>query len=830
MGSLQLTLLLGLFFLSGAAALIYEVLWLKELGRLFGVTAHAAATTLAVFFLGLAVGGWVWGTRSARDRNPLRTYGLLELAIAATALLYFLILAAYHAVYGILFNAFGNQPALMLGVKFALSLGILFPPAFFMGGTLPVMGQYLVRKRDQLGRKASLLYALNTFGAATGAFLAGFYLPPALGFRRSYLVAILLNVLIGLVALWWSRSERWAAPAPDLAETRFETREEDSPSLSPALVWIAAIVSGFATLGLEVLWVRMFAQVLQNSVYTFSATLTVFLVALALGSALANLLCRSSLRPPVVLFWLVTLAGFLVGLTPFVFYRLTSGLELLGPDMGWPGYIVSVFGLVFLVLLIPVAVIGTVFPYLMKLSEGWMRSAGKTIGRLASANTAAAILGSLAAGFFLLDRIGLWTSIRLMAMVYFVLAGVVAFVAMRSKRFLTVIPLLGLAVFAGLLTYSSYGVVHVDSENEEELLQVWEGSHGTVAVVRQNGVLRTKLNNSYTLGASDAALLLRRQAWLPLSVHPDPSSVFFLGMGTGISAGGALDFPVDRIVVTELSADIVEASRLHFAPFLNGLFDDERVEIVPEDGRNFLFGVSDQFDVVIADLFLTEKSGVGDLYTREHFERVRSRLSPGGLFAQWVPMGYLTEVEFQIIARTMLEVFPRVSVWRRGFSMVSPAIALVGENEARPLDVAAFREDMEGLRIFGKMKSTDPVARVPLALYAGDLATVESEFAMSPVNTDDKPLVEYLAPITHRDSAGLSRGQLIDFFAALLRGLPPQDDPYLVALSEAEIKQVYAGFELTGFLVAREEGNAWNAEIHLRRFRELTGIGLQFQP
>ena len=826
MSGLQLTMLLGLFFLSGAAALIYEVLWLKELGRLFGVTAHAAATTLAVFFLGLAAGGWVWGTRSTRTRNPLRTYGLLELAIAVSALLYFLILAAYYSVYGLLFNTFGDQPMLLLGVKFALSLGILFPPAFFMGGTLPVMGQYLVRKRDQLGLKASLLYAVNTLGAATGALLAGFYLPPTLGFKKSYFLAILLNVVIGLVALAWSRSDRWVVAKPDPDLTPLEPRGREAPELIPAVIWFTAVVSGFATLGLEVLWVRMFAQVLQNSVYTFSAILTVFLLALALGSVLANLLCRSSLRPPTVLFWLLTLAGLLVGITPFVFYRTTSGLELLGPGMGWSEYIASVFGLVLLVLLIPVAVIGTVFPYLMKLSEGWMRSAGRTIGRLSSANTAAAIIGSLAAGFFLLDKIGLWASIRLMTMVYFVLAVIVAFVAMRSQRYLTVIPLLGMALFAGFLTYSKYGVVHMDSENQEEILQVWEGSHGTVAVVRQGEVLRTKLNNSYTLGASDAALLLRRQAWIPLSLHPNPASVFFLGMGTGISAGGSLDLPVDRVIVTELSSDIVEASRLYFGPFLNGLFEDDRVQIVREDGRNFLFGVNEQFDVVIADLFLTEKSGVGDLYTREHFERVRARLSPGGLFAQWLPVGYLTKVEFEIIARTMLEVFPHVAVWRRGFSMRTPAIALIGESEARPLDVVAFRDHMEELILAGQMTDTDVVARVPLALYAGDLTTVKSAFSTIPVNTDDKPLVEYLAPISHRDSAGLSRNQLVDFFAALLRDHPPQDDPYLSELSEEDIKQVYAGFELFSLLVARQEGIAWKAGLHHERFQNLTGISL----
>ena len=120
--------------------------------------------------------------------------------IAASALLYFLILAAYQTVYGPLFSTLGDQPALFLGVKFALSVAILFPPAFFMGGTLPLMGQYLVQRREQLGLKASLLYTVNTLGAATGALLAGFYLPPTLGFKKSYFFAILLNVARSLAA------------------------------------------------------------------------------------------------------------------------------------------------------------------------------------------------------------------------------------------------------------------------------------------------------------------------------------------------------------------------------------------------------------------------------------------------------------------------------------------------------------------------------------------------------------------------------------------------------------------------------------------------------
>ena len=167
--------LLVLFVFSGAAALVYEVLWLKELGRLFGVTAHATAATLAVFFLGLAAGSLTWGRRAARDRNPLRTYGLLELAIAASALLYFWLLDIYRWLYPALFAALGDNSAGFVAVKLLLAVAILFPPAFFMGGTLPVMGQFLVRRASELGRTATMLYTFNTLGAAAGA-LAGNHL------------------------------------------------------------------------------------------------------------------------------------------------------------------------------------------------------------------------------------------------------------------------------------------------------------------------------------------------------------------------------------------------------------------------------------------------------------------------------------------------------------------------------------------------------------------------------------------------------------------------------------------------------------------------------
>jgi spermidine synthase len=815
--------LLFLFFSSGVAALIYEVLWLKELGRLFGVTAHAAAATLAVFFLGLSAGGLVWGRRAERIRNPLRTYAWLEAGIAASAVLYFGLLAIYHRIYAPLYDLVGSSPGVLLLVKLLLAVGILFLPAFFMGGTLPVMAQFIVREREQLGRMATMLYALNTVGAATGALLAGFYLPAVLGFTRSYLVAIALNLVIAGVAGWWSRGM-----GRHSAEVRIvEPGEPAGDNGAGSVVWIVAAVSGFLTLALEVLWTRMYAQVLQNSVYTFAVILTVFLVSLALGSALAHLLCRRSWSPRAVLFWMLVLSGLLVGWTPLVFYRMTDGLQLIGQDLGWTEYITRVFLQTLLVLLVPGTIIGAVFPFSIKLCERSMRSAGKTIGQLASVNTLAAILGSLVAGFVLLDAVGLWASIRLIAAGYFLLALVVHGVGRLPRRSWLVVPPVGLVLFAAILTYDDFADVHLEAEGDAVLLEVREGSHGTVTVIDKGGDLRIKVNNSYLLGTSGSTPNQRIQSYLPLSLHPDPKSAFFLGMGTGITASGALDFPVKRVVVTELNGDIVEASRKYFGPHLNNLHSDPRVDVIVEDGRNFLAGTRERFDVIVADIFLTYRAGVGSLYTKEHFEAIRGRLEPGGLFALWLTMFDLTEEEFGIITRAMLEVFPQVTLWRRSISPRFPVYALIAEQKEGPLDLERLASQFGRLSREGALPEGVWLGHIPLAAYAGNPGRMRSRFAGYPLSTDDWPPLEYLSPVTERDSKGaharrtLAWNALVGFCETLLEAEPPERDPYLASVDPDERNQVPAGLAIYEAEVLRRQGRVEESRVALERYRRL---------
>ena len=212
------------------------MLWLKELSLLFGSTAYAASTTLAVFFLGLAVGGAVFGRWSPRLRSPLRAYAWLELGIAAAAALYFVLLEVYFQLYGPVYDALVDRPAAFNAFRIALATLVLLPPAALMGGTLPVLGQHLVRRPHELGRHGSRLYAVNTIGAASGAFLAGFVLPPALGFDRAYLLAMAVNVAVAGIAWRWSRiDEGGAGRDPELPDRRLRQPNDAAEDLAKPL-------------------------------------------------------------------------------------------------------------------------------------------------------------------------------------------------------------------------------------------------------------------------------------------------------------------------------------------------------------------------------------------------------------------------------------------------------------------------------------------------------------------------------------------------------------------------------------------------------------------
>ncbi|MEM7246949.1 MAG: fused MFS/spermidine synthase [Acidobacteriota bacterium] len=760
----------GLFFFSGMTGLVYEMLWMRELSLLFGNSTQAAAATLAAFFGGLAAGNWHWGRRADSVRRPLRSYALLEAGVAASAVVYFAILAVYQKVYVALYTSLHDVPAVFVVIKFALSCGLLFLPAFFMGGTLPVMSQFLVRQRNALGRQAALLYGINILGAATGVLFTGFLLPRLLGYTNCYLANMALTLVVAAVAWMIDRG------AEDQPETQVTPDDQESPSeAAQPLTWnelyVLAAVSGCVTLALQVLWIRMFAQVLQNSVYSYAAILVTFLVALALGGFLARLLGRWASRAHLVLAIVTTAAGLLVATSVHVFNTWTDGLRYIGGDANLVGYILLLFGIAAVVVGVPVTVLGIVLPFSFKLAEQLRASPGDSVGRLVTFNTLGAIVGSVAGGFVLLEWLGLWTSLRMLAGVYLLLAAWLVLRGRNLPRLVQAAPLAALVLLMSVLDTSRLPVVRLDpARRGDSLLQVWEGSSGTVAVIRRGKSLRIKLNNWYTLGGSGDKTTQKLLTDVPIMLHGDPERVFYLGMGTGITAGTALSHPVSEVLVAELVPSVITASRTHFAEHVNGLYTDPRATVLAEDGRNVLRGLDQELDLIISDLFIPWKAGTGTLYAVEHYRASMDRLTPDGLYMQWIPLYQVSEEELAIIARSMLEVFPQVTAWLGSFSASHPVLGLAGHHSPSPLDPEGNLVQASRGALSDWAAGSDD--KVPLmAHYVGQLDLEHPRVRAAPVNTDDRPVIDFVAPRNHR----LQRARKVQWV---------EDEHLLVVLTE----------------------------------------------
>ena len=798
-------------FLSGLTGLAYQVLWMKQLGLLFGNTAHAASATLAAFFGGLALGSWFWGRRVARVRNVLKTYAALELGIAAGALLYFVVLSAYYRIYpGIYQGIEGDQ--LRLLIKFVLAVILVFPPSFCMGGTIPVIGQYLIRHQTAFGHTSALLYGVNTLGAALGAGLAGFFFPLWLGFRMTCVSAMGVTLLIALGAWLLSRSDSGRS-SEYIDEKRDGESHDVAPSIPQYSLTTICFLSGFGFLALEVLWTRMFAQVLENSVYTYASILVIVLICLSLGAAASSTLARVGFRPERVLLVLLVLSGMVISAMPFAFMSATNDLEILAIRGTWGEYISHIFQKGFYSIGGAALVLGMVFPYLMKIEESRSTSAGASLGRLAAINTAGAILGAIACGFVFLEWLGMWRTTQLLAVLYTVAA--IAMPGWRgAERIIKIGAVVILALQCTALDPSNLPVNSIDPERPEEtVLETWEASDCTVAVTRGHMGLTIKVNSHYGLGSTGAFMQQKLQTDIPLMIEPETKSIVYLGMGTGITAGQALvsQFAtVERVVVCELIQQVIDASRKYMTDVEGqdataGLFTDERATVLAEDGRHYLLAASETFDMINADLFVPFRSGAGSLYTREHFESARNRLSEDGLFVQWLPLYQVTENEFMIITKTMLEVFEQVSLWRHSFQPGEEVVALVGHKSDKPLP--ANEKDLVGDRIISISGRThhdlmslalpfDP--ETILLFYGGNVTKAAKLFESYPVNTDDRPLIEYMAPRTYRKASDVSTPWFVGpriarLIEAVQAECPPDEDPLLVNRSAINRRLPAAG-------------------------------------
>lgn len=818
-GNLSLALH-ALLFVSGALALVYEILWMRRFTALFGATTPAVATTLASVFLGFTAGSLVVGTRAARSRRPLRAYGVLEIGAALGALLVEPLLKLYDQFYPLFYQTWAGSPAGFTAVRIVLALGALFWPTFCMGGTVPLLGQAIAAGRRRLGLSAGGLYAANTLGAALGAFSVPFLWLPNLSAQASYGMCIAGSLLIGVTA--WRLD-----PGPQQADSTKPAKKNTRPLkislaiLSLPVMALLAALSGALLFILQVTWERMFAQIHENSIHSFSVVLAVLLLGLGGGAALARELLRQGRTPQRLLGAAWIAAGGVVLGTPPAFLAWTDGLSYLESQGGWTVYGLRIFWLALPTVLIPTLLAGMALPLLMEMAgHASVQSAGRVLGWLLAVNTAGAIVGALLAAFLLPSALGLWTSLAGVGVIMIVAGEVCLGLRSAGRNWPARRLILCGLVVGELVLWNPIQLTRTNLHPAagEKLLALRESSHGIVAVVENGPSRRIKLNNSYVLGGTASMGDERMQAHLPLLLHPAPKQVAFLGLGTGITAGAALLHPVERVTVLEIVPEVIAAARDYFGEANLSIVTSPRVRILAEDARHFLSGSAQKFDVIVGDLFVPWRRGEASLYTADQFKAARRALAPGGVFCQWLPMFQLSEEEFNIVAASFLDVFPETTLWRGDFAPHEPALALIGQLDNAAIDPANVERR---LREPNADKANPALAHAAgfWMFLAGPLDPREPRFARARRNRENEPWLEILGPLAHagssRGRAPLFVGRPLELFLSELRARPLGDTP-LARLNDGARQWREAGAKLSEASILAAEGKNREAGVLLK--------------
>ena len=756
------------FFLSGMAGLIYEISWSRQIGLLFGHTVQAASTVLASYFAGMGL-GYLIGGKIAKQVNPLVGYAVAEFVIGAWAVAVPLLIQASESA---TFSPWFSDPnwAWQTLVRSAFSFAILLPATISMGVTLPLMAEFLSgagEERDAVSH-IGIAYSLNTFGALCGTVFATFFLLINFGVIGSSFVGVGLSVVCGILAFVIASK----LPNHDSIEHEPEQRlsnSHDSRSVSALVLSSLAFASGFGTLALQVLYTRMFALVFHNSTYTFGVVVAVFLAALAVGAAMASWLQRFVNAQTLAA--VSTGVGALLTLGAIIGFSEYTELRYFSSGESFHSYIVGAFLLVSTTIGPSILCLGMLLPLVWSLS-GVTRSAGSVVGTLTSFNTLGAAIGALFASYFMLVYIGLWASIVVIAGLFLV-CSLFLLLHLQRKKLAALVTLAFLVCSVVSLRSPSdaeYGLVKLG----EEVVKRFRSPYGWIDVVKlkDSPVFKIRQNLHYRFGRTGSNVREFRQAHIPLFLHPDPRSVLFLGLGTGMTAGGAIPHAnLESIEAVELIPEVVDAVRM-LSDYNYDIIDHPKSKVHVDDARHFLLSRDDKYDVIVSDLFVPWESQSGYLYTVEHYKVALDRLNDDGVFCQWLPLYQIGPVEFESIANSFAKVFPHTTIWWGQLSNRKPVLALVGTRS--PITIDAKQLAARITSVNENRQAIDPHVSSVKRLwqhYAGDwIATSEDV-----LNSDEFPRVEFLTPVSNRDRELLSGPNFEHYYEEKLRDLPDRD-------------------------------------------------------
>lgn len=761
--------------LSGLCALVYQTVWFREFRLLFGASTSANSAVVAVFMGGLGLGGLWLGARADRHPSPLRFYGLLELGVAGWSVLTPFLVAALRPVPSALLEDAGGGAATV--VRLVLSALVLGVPTTLMGATLAAAGKAVQRAKDESRAAVGLLYGVNTLGAVTGCALSTLWLVEALGNHKALFCAAALNALVGASAVLLSGLPAFRGLLnPQASETAAPDAAPDAPAQAlptdarpqVRITLVAAAVVGFVFMALELVWYRMLSPILGGTVFTFGLILSTALLGIGAGAAAygafpararaANLAFTCALEALLIMVpyalgdGLAVVAGLL---------RPLAALGFAGDVLGWAA--------VTSVAVLPVALVsGYQFPLLMALLGGGSRGVGRDVGLAYAANTLGSMAGSLAFGFVLIPLLGATLAWQLLAG----LLGLTALVLLVTDPTRTTAPIrsvatVGLVLVQALVTgmtrgptsawrHSGIGMGRsgLDDVRTRPQLDTWLRGARAASVLDEDGVessVAVRVGNGHALyvnGKADGSLVADAATQVMLGLLgglfvPEARTSLVVGLGTGSTAGWLGRMPaMERVDAVELEPQVVAAAQL-FRSVNEDALRNGRVLVIVGDARERLTVTDRRYDIISSEPSNPFRAGVANLFTREFYGHVRSRLNPGGVFVQWVQGYEIRQRTFETILKTLLTEFPHVSVW---WGCEGDLLLVATEHEQvvaldRWKQLVATEPWNRALAAAWRVNSVEGVLshHVANAVSMARLAAASD----APLNVDDLPVVEF---------------------------------------------------------------------------------------
>jgi spermidine synthase len=706
---------------------------------------------------GIALGSYIFGNVSERKQNVLKIYAYLELLIGLSSLIVFLILNNTKFLHEIYYYFYNNTSFYSLSlVRLALAILLLLIPSTLIGGTIPLVSKYLIKKKDSVGKDFSIIYYINTSGAFIGTVLVSFIFVRYFGVNSSFFFALSINILIFISIFLFSVTE--SGYGSDRVSVK-------NVKTGKSILLVAAVI-GFIHIGYEVLWIRIFSIITSGTTYVFALVLSGFLLGFMLGGYFISKRIDRIEKPFKTLVSIEILISFFGALILFLMPYLNglsdifqSGLFVLWSELAIP----------FFFSLIPAVFMGAAFPLILRIYSFDVERMGMKTGKIYFSNTIGTIFGSIVLGFVFIPFLG----IKLSTLMIVAIGLLLSFYILINQRLKSYVFLVSAAVSIFLVLMSP-GVF----DFKQSILYYKEGIVATVSVEEVNfpmGKYKSLNVDGESVAATHPALVIDSKilAHIPLMLADNPKNAVTVGYGTGGTSYSVLLHEVETYTI-EIEEKVVDAANQEFKELNHGVQHQETMHIVIDDARNFLSATNKKFDVIVTDVTNLKYKNNSSLYTVDYFKILDEKSAKNGVVAVWMPLSFVAFEDMKILINSFHQVFPHTTIWHYT-KTPTHFLVLIGTKEKLSIDIEKLWPANEGVQ-----KDLDEIEiknqyDFASMLFLGE-KDVENLIFGAELHTDNNPVLEfsninaYYKPNKHsniQDLLGYRKENLLAYFSKI---------------------------------------------------------------